>query len=281
LPLESRSEQVTVNFDSFVEKGEYDVRVLVTLEKDVLVDRTERVAVGYYNDVTQDLVIDDGFLTKTTRLLRENKGNTPSKEEYTLRLSSFEKTFTRFTPQATSVEKQNGLYYYIWKFDISPGGTYRIEIFTNYFYPLLGIIVVILVLWLIYTFVRSDVSLKKKVLTIKSGESISDIKVLLVVKNRGKPLSHLQVMDKIPHLMKQPQEYGTIKPHKVRKDSMGVVLTWNLENLVKNEERIISYRIKSHVPVIGKIMIPQALARYRGTSKRLHIVKSNKISLLS
>src|SRR3989344_4972989 len=157
LPLEYRTEQIKVVFDEFIERGVYDVSLLISMGDKTLIDRTEKIQVGYYSDVKEDVIVDEGFLKKTITLLRDNNGNVVSNEEYSLRLNSFEKFFTKTNPEPSSLENKDGLYYYLWSFKINPGSSYRVEIVTNYRNTLIALIVLGLVLWAIYSFFRTDV----------------------------------------------------------------------------------------------------------------------------
>lgn len=282
LPLESRDEELRVSFTDFIEKGSYEVKMLITMGDKTLVDRAEKVAVGFYNDVTEDSVVEEKFLRKTIRMVRENRGNTVSDEEFSVRLSSFEKTFTSAHPLPSNVEQKDGLYYYTWVFKINPGDSYMIEVKTNYLRPLLILLLVILLGVFGYWMFKKDVLLEKKVLTIKSGEGISEMKILLIVKNRGAAMKHFQVVDKLPKIIKKPAEFGVVKPASFRHTEMGEgVITWSLENLVRGEERVISYKVKCDVHVVGRLHIPIAILRYRNKAGNLVIVESNRNIVVS
>lgn len=282
LPLESRDEELRVGFADFVERGSYEVKILLTMKDKTLVERTENVAVGYYNDVAEDSAVEEKFLRKTTRLVRENRGNTVSEEEFSVRLSSFEKTFTAAHPAPTNIERKNGLYYYTWAFKINPGDSYTIEVKTNYLTPLLIFVLAVIVIVLLYYLLKKDVLLEKKVLTIKSAQGISEMKILLIVKNKGAAIKHFQIVDKLPKIIKKPAEFGMVKPASVRHAETGEgVITWALENLVRGEERVISYKVRCDVHVAGSLPVPMAILRYRNPSGKLIVVESNKNLVVS
>ena len=281
LPSESRSEELRVSFKDFIEKGSYEVRLLVTMKDKTLIDRTEKINVGYYSDVTDDNAAQEGFLIKNIKVIRENKGNVVADEEYSLRLNSFEKTFTSVHPEPTEINSKDGLYYYKWDFKINPGDSYRIEIKTDYRTLLISLILGIVIIIVAYHFFKKDVSIKKKVLTIRYGGGISEMKVLLIIKNKGRALKHVQVTDRLPKIIKKPVEFGIVKPASFRHEMGEGIFTWNLEGLVRNEERVISYKIKSDIKVIGKMHIPVAIGRYRTKTGNLVTVKSNKNIIIS
>ncbi|HLC57051.1 MAG TPA: hypothetical protein VJH95_00610 [Candidatus Nanoarchaeia archaeon] len=282
LPLETRDEELRVSFKDFVEKGSYEVKTSVMLGDKTLIDKTEKINVGYYNDVTEDKVVDDGFLKKSTVLVRENNGNTVSEEEFTVRLNSFEKTFTSAEPEPSEKTSKNNIHYYKWVFRINPGDSYRIEVKTDYLTPLIALVLIIIVGLSAYALLKKDISIRKKVLTIRSGEGISDMKIILIVKNKGAAIKHVQVTDRLPKIVKKPAEYGVVKPTSVKHTGFGdSLVSWDLENMVRGEERVISYKLKSDIRVIGKLHMPVAIARYRTKSGKLVIASSNKNILIS
>ena len=62
-------------------------------------------------------------------------------------------------------------------------------------------------------------------------------------------------------------EYGTIKPDKVQDGIKGKRLVWRINELARGEERIISYRIQTKMGIVGKLVLPATVVRYkRGNS---------------
>ncbi|MBL7147843.1 MAG: hypothetical protein ISS82_03390 [Nanoarchaeota archaeon] len=275
-PLGRRTEEFYVDIDDNTKEGNYDVRVLSTMEDNILIERVDNVKVSFYSDVQEDKEESSGFLTKKLIVTRENKGNIDSVEEYRLSLNSFEKTFTRTSLKPTSIEKEGGVYYYTWNFELGPGESYRIVATTNYRDPIIFLILFGFMIYILYTILRSGVSLKKKVLTLKSGSGISDMKILLILKNKGnKMIKNVKLIDTLPRLVKTPEDYGTLEPDQIKKSSEGnKMLIWRLDNLVGKEERVISYRLKSDLHVIGKFGIHKAVCVYKKGNNNV-MVKSN------
>lgn len=282
LSLEVKSEEFTVSANPELAEGDYELDVLAKINNNILINRTDTVKVAYYSDVQESKKSESGFLISRINLERTNNGNSLSEELYSIRLSYLERTFTSFQPEPTKVDKINNYYYYTWQFNLEPGKTYNINIETNFRTPLIALIVIILLIIISYNLISSQVTLKKKVLTIKAGEGISEMKVLLILNNKGSKVRHVRVIDYLPSMVKAPVEYTTIKPSKIKKsDTKGLMLIWDIPELIKGEERIISYRIKSKVHVIGKLLIPRAVCRYRKKSGKAAIARSNRIMLLS
>ena len=274
LPAELRSEEFQVNLDKDTEKGEYDVRTLIELNGNKLVDKTEKVKVGFYKDVTDDESVNDAFLLTERKFVKHNNGNVETTETYKARVSTFESYFTSVYPAPTKSYRENGGYYYQWDFALKSGESYKINVSTSYRTPISIVIVLVLLLWLLYYTFGTKVSVNKRILTVKSGKTVN-MKVLLIVKNESrKAIKNLTLIDYLPKGTKVPAEFGVPKPNKVSRDAGTEMLLWRLDNMVKGEERVVSYRVKDDYDVPG-IHVPRAIVKYR-VGERDIVVKSNK-----
>jgi len=280
-----KAELKEINFDIDIDKdtieGQYDVKVTVKLGLNKLADETLKIPVSYYNDVKSDVQESNGFLIKEIVVNKQNDGNSVVEEDYSLRLNSFQRTFTYYDIEPTYKERRGDGYYYIWRFELQPGQRYTLNVKTNYRDPILVLIILALIFYFIYYNLTKKVTLKKKVLTLKSNEGISEMKVLLILKNPGKKtIKSIRLVDQLHNIVKVPDTFGSLKPSSVKKYDNRVVLVWDIDNVVGGEERVISYKVKAEVNVIGKLSIPRALCRYR-KDNRVVIVKSNNNKIYS
>ena len=140
------------------------------------------------------------------------------------------------------------------------------------------LIALIVIVWLIAYLVESGISIKKKALTIKSKDGISYMKVLLMIKNRGKKeIKNLRIVDQLFNVKTVPSDYGTLRPSKVNRSGDSVVLVWDNINLVGKEERIISYRV--NIEIRNKMRLPGALVRYK-VRNRPAVTRSNSVFIV-
>ena len=261
-PSELRGEEFKIELDEDTEKGDYELNLVVSYNENVLVDKTERFSVGFYKEINNDEVVNEGFLTDRRKIVKSNSGNVDSKESYKERFTPFESFFTSVYPEPSSIYKQNGLVYYQWDFTLEPGESYKIEVITNYRTPLSILIVLIVVGWLAYFTLWSGVSIKKKVLTVKSGKEI-DMKIMIVIRNEGKGrISNINVFDYLPEGANLPEKYGTVKPLRHKKTSRGIALVWRLNEMVGGEERVLSYRVNVKADK-SSVLVPRAILKCR------------------
>lgn len=274
LPAELRNEEFEVNLDKNIENGEYDLRILVELNGNTLVDKTEKVQVGFYKDVTDDESVNEGFLLTERKFVKHNGGNVETTETYKARVTFFESYFTSVYPAPTKAFKENGMYTYQWNFVLGPGDSYKINVTTSYRTPISILVVAVLALWLLYYTFGSKITVKKRILTVRSGKTVN-MKVLLIVKNESrKAIKYLTLIDYLPKGTNIPAEFGIPKPSKVSRESGTEMLLWRLDNMVKGEERVVSYRVKDNYDA-PRIHVPRAIVKYR-IGERDIVAKSNK-----
>tara|TARA_Y100000034_G_scaffold135555_1_gene207978 strand:- start:805 stop:2193 length:1389 start_codon:yes stop_codon:yes gene_type:complete len=273
------SQEFEIDLNSRASEGWHKVNVFVKKGSTILLEETRNVKVGSHADVKEDKEVRNGFLIKKISILKKNEGSTLSEEVYRYRLGSFERVFSRVNPEPSFLEKSGDDYYYVWEFELEPGQTYEIYVEINYRDPLTILIALIIIIYLISYLSESGISVKKRVLTIKSKEGISSMKILIILRNKGKrEIKKVRVVDQLFNVKKVPSDYGTLRPSKVKRKGDDVVLVWDGINLVGKEERILSYRV--NVGIKASLRLPGALVRYR-VGKRAIVVRSNSSLVVS
>src|SRR3989344_4890573 len=239
-----------------------------------IANATRIVKVAAHSDIKESKKEEFSFLVKTSEVSRINNGNTISKEIYTKTVGSFENLFTKSTPEPTSVEKSSGAYKYVWQFTLNPNDSYVVITKTNYGRPILNLLILALLIYVAYGQLNRGLKITKKVLMLKSSEGhIIGLKVLLILKNSGAAIKHIRLSDTIPGLLELPHEYGTLKPSSIKHSVVGSYVMWDIPELIKGEERVLSYKMKSKVTGLGKLNIPRAVCRYKDKDEKLYITR--------
>ena len=70
-----------------------------------------------------------------------------------------------------------------------------------------------------------------------------------------------------------------IKPSSTKTSVAGSTVIWDIPELLKGEERVLSYKMKSKVAGLGNVTIPRAICRFKDKAEKLYIVKSNSFNL--
>ena len=200
-----------------------------------------------------------GFLKSETQIVKRNNGNAPSTQKIVVESSFAKNIFTSTTPEA--VHENGDL---SWAFTIGPGEEYTVTVVRNYRSLFYGFLIIVAVVIALYFYIDRSIVIKKRILNLKSGtEGISEIKILLIVRN-GKMtgLDNVKVIDILPNILQPTYEFGTLKADKVQQGARGKRFVWELGRLEAREERVLTYKVKTKIHLAGEAHLPPALLQY-------------------
>lgn len=227
-----------------------------------------------YSDILSTVEEDVGVFRTERVITLNNTGNVPRSTVYKFEVGFLQKFFTKADPEAEMVGNQ-----LVWEMSIEAKGHRKVEVITNYWSLVVFFALVCLVFVAYYIF-RSPIVLQKRahVVTTREG-GISEMKVLLTVKNRGRgTVNKVRVLDLIPTFGEYAEKagYGTIPPSGVVKNERkGTVVKWELPSMGPGEDVILSYRIKSKFKILGSVQLPPASAKFEISQGREQSVKSS------
>lgn len=235
-----------------------------------------------YNNLEKNPTVQRSFLKKTIYLDLKNNANIVKTYEVPFKINWFVDLFTKSEPKSSYTIHSSEGRFDAWSFSLKPMEETTIVITTSYRWLAIVIVLIILVIILYYVF-RSPLVIKKEVSHIGTIEGgISDIKVILYIKNRTNAvIDDISIIEKVPHIADIGKEFqvGTIKPSKViQNPKKGTLVKWELQNLEGHEERIITYKIKSKLSILGGLTLPATIIKFvkRGKSSK---TKSNRLVL--
>jgi hypothetical protein len=176
---------------------------------------------------------------------------------------------------------KDGKKYLSWYVELEPAQFAQVKVSTSYrslFYIML-FFAIALVLFFLF---KSPLVVTKKFTSISMKEGgISDIKILIKIKNTGSHrIKDVEVIDKVPHIadIKQDFPVGTLKPDKILTHKMkGTIVKWKLDDVEGSEERMINYEIKSKLSILGNLTLSPVIIKYRTPKGRLVVVRSNTL----
>ncbi|MCG2717335.1 MAG: hypothetical protein L6408_00670 [Nanoarchaeota archaeon] len=230
-------------------------------------------------DVLSKVETSAGFLTRTVTVTKSNKGNVAVEEYYAFPLSWLQKMSTSYNyePQKISSGKVE------WYFTLQPDSQYVLRITTDYRILFFSLVVIFIAAIALIYYIRRGVLIKKEIFSLRNEKGVvSEIKILIHIVNRTpRPIRDVKVVDILPNLLKVEKEFGTIKPVKIQKGEKMSRIIWNIDELEPKEERIISYKVKPGIHILGRIVLPAALIRYRTKERKIIDVKSNKVVFFS
>ena len=227
-----------------------------------------------YSGLDEQIESIKSFLKTTYKINLTNNGNTKIVQDFKKPTSFFKNIFATSEPKAEKTSTD-----LIWKIDLESGKSKEI-IYTFNFQPLFILIIVIILLTCAYYIFRSPIIMRKTAAIVATKEGgISELKIILEIKNRSKKhIKHLKVIDMVPRIAELMKEYdsGTLKPDQaIPHEHRGTLLKWTIEHIEPNEERVLTYKIKSKLSIIGGITLPAAVSKFATITGRERTSNSN------
>jgi len=231
---------------------------------------------GIINFVEKDILTttkkDYGFIINTKIIEKKNEGNIIVESETIIKKNIISRLFTSFSPEPDIIERRGLNIYYTWSRNILPGETLEIVIKTNWLFPLLVILFIIVIVLLAKQYSRTNLVLKKRVSFVKAKGGEFALKVSILVKAK-KYVERVSIIDKLPPLVKIYEKFGGEKPTRINEKNKRI--EWELNNLDEGETRVFSYIIYSKIGIIGKFALPEATAVYEREGE-IHESQSNR-----
>ncbi len=102
-----------------------------------------------------------------------------------------------------------------------------------------------------------------------------EIVVLLEVKNRAlHEIKDVEIVDVVPQIARVVDRFDTLRP-KAKRVTDGTELRWNIGAMRSGEERVLTYRIRPVVDIVGHLALPEAQMVFldRNKVKRMSVSK--------
>jgi hypothetical protein len=281
-PLESKSVSANVTLDPLTKPLKDTLKIVMIVDGRRLEPTIfEKFGVIEYSNIkaTESETSSSFFkwVNETTYVNDGNVGTTALIESETNILKTL---FVTSKPKAFTITR-NGERFKAWELTLKPQESVTIRTVESYrslfVLIILGIIGIVL-----YRFFQSPVSIIKESNAISYKEGgVSELKVVLRVKNRSSnPYVRVTVMDRIPMMANVEHDtMGTLKPSTIFNSGQGSVIKWEIENLDRNEERILAYKIKLKLSILGTFALPKSSLKFYTEKNVKFITHSNVVTV--
>jgi len=244
-----------------------DTLVLNLISNEKTLDtKVKRIEIIAHKELSKDEKVNERFLKAEKKITFTNIGNVKYEENVKIETSLIRGLFTSSNPKGKMIKEDEQRYMVI-PVNLSPGESISITVTQNYITLLVlgcfGIIITIL-----YYMLRSPLTLKKSAANVSFREGgVSELKVVLNITNRSKEkLYGIEIIDRIPNIadLEKGLTIGTLHPTKILKhEKKGTIIKWVIDELDTGDERVISYKIKSHLSILGQFSLSQAIAKFK------------------
>jgi len=213
-----------------------------------------------------------GIFIRNNIISRTNEGNVVANSDAIVKKNIISRLFTSFNPKPDTSERKGLSIEYYWNYDLKPGEKLDIVVRTNWFIPLLIIVLIAVITILSKRISRTDLILKKRISFVKAKGGEFALKVIIII-NAKKRVEKVRIIDRLPPLVKLYERFGLETPTRINEKNK--TLEWHFEKLEEGETRMLSYLVYSKVGVLGKFALPITTAFYEKNGQ-FHEATSNR-----
>jgi hypothetical protein len=273
-PLERRTEDFSFSFKSNTIPQKDTLLITVTAGNGTFHTLAEYEIIPYRVPFEQQIILHKAFLKPTHEIKVVNPSNTEKREVVLFKSPFFKTMFSSSNPPGKAM-KVSGKRYIGWDIELSAQETRNYFVTYNY-RPLVITLCIVAIVVFFYFILRSPLEVKKRVSNIYTREGgISRLRVQIVIKNRSPdPVHEVKIFDSIPTIAEVLRDFqlGSIQPTKVtERENKSTLIMWHLFALEPNEERLISYDIKSRLSILGELDLGATGVKFkdkRGNDKK-------------
>jgi hypothetical protein len=246
-----------------------------TVKAEISVDDKKTEVEGMIKFVEKNILTttkkDYGLVVYTKIIEKKNEGNVIEKTDTVIQKSIISRLFTSFSPEPDVVDRKGPTIYYTWNREVKPGEVLEIKVKTNWLFPFIIILFIVVIVILVKQVEKNDLVLKKKVnfVNAKGGEFALKVSVFITAR---KFIEKINIIDRLPPLVKVYEHFGGNAPkmnERLRR------MEWDFNKLEAGETRVLSYLVYSKVGVLGKFALPATTAIYEKDGK-IHESRSNR-----
>lgn len=226
--------------------------------------------------------VDKKFLREDRVITITNDGNAKKSDKVRLETSLKERFFTSSTPKFKNL-KEDGKYYFVWDVSLNPEESTEIHMRTSY--RLLLVIALLIIALIAYKLALANpLIIRKKIKSVhkEHGGAISDMSVVIFLKNRGKEtISNIRIVERVTKMvrLKKDSFEGSMHPVKMHEhDREGTLLEYRFGELSPGDTRIIKYKVYAKLHLFGTVTIKPTVAEF-STKKGKKKSRSNEVSV--
>lgn len=273
-------------FDPKLKPQEDELVITVTVDNEVVKTIRRTISIVDYSDkFSEKREEKNGILKIIKTLIYTNDGNALHTQTVQVQTNFFETLFTSANPKAKIIKNIDGKRYFAWDIALKPGDSSDPIIVTTSYRSFVFFVVLFFAALVFYYLQKSPIIVTKHgVATEKTEDGITEVKISVSIKNNSNlTFDNLTVTDTVPSIASVVQDsgFGPVKPNKIltSKKTGNVLVKWELESLGPGEDKILSYKIKPKLSILGSFDLQAVTVRYPLGDKSVR-AESNRVTVM-
>jgi len=262
-PEQSKSIDFSININKSVEPQKDTLDVELVYNGQTIKKVSKEYEISSYGIFKTSSTTEKKFLGSLAAYTFFNDGNSKYTDNILIDTGFFQRLFTSTNPDTESTSA-NGKYYLTREVTLGPNESLIINVRIDY-KPILYLIILIIAIIVFYFVFRSPLIVAKEAsdITINEG-GINSLRAIIKLKNRSSRIvRNIRVVDKMPKIaVFERRESDTLQPSKLYPYSDGTVINWAIPKLDPGEVRIITYRLKTKLGVVGELRLKPVIVQY-------------------
>lgn len=277
--ISTKTVQHTYRTGDYLSPGTYSVESLLKDNLNRLVDsRLVTFKVNPIRNLEQSSSLSYNIFSQVKVITVKNEGNILEEGFYvTESVPSYVKNFFLPEMEPNRVEEKDNRIVYSWYIQsLAPGSEVAIKYEVRFFSLWIIVLVVIGLVVLAFKYVYSPKIIKRHRMegSIERGK---EIVVSVEVRNPTlHEIKNIIVSDLVTPIATVVDKFDTMRPT-IRKTENGTELTWRIKSLSSMEERVLTYRVKPLVEIVGTLRLPKATISYIDRKKKKKDIASKTL----
>jgi hypothetical protein len=257
--------------------GEYGVNALLIKEGKIV----DRLSAKFYVEKTvkhiaRKVKYEIPFFARVVIEVK-NVGNAKGTFEIKETLSPFIAKFVKPEIEPVRIKREKDRVEYVWEVTLEPGETKQISYRIVYYQILIFCLIIGGAIYFAYR-----ASFAAKIVKRSSYRGLltpkKRITIALEIKNKSRrEIKDVTIEDFVPGIIQVIAKFDTLAP-KLKKSEEGVLLSWKIKRMKPDEERVLTYRVRPTIPIIGTLHLPPAKITYT-IGKRKRTSKSSSVTI--
>lgn len=256
-------------FEQFTDPGTYTAQiVLKDASGGVVSSKSINFRVGQIDKASQEESTSFDFIDVTTVLSSRNEGNAPADMTITTVVPPIARNLFVSDVGPSSTEDLGNSMRVSWVFeDVAPGQTVQVVTKVEVWKIWVIILVIAGIVYFVFRFVLT-VRITKSSRYFKNMTRDSEIPVTIEVVNRSiGEVKDLIVRDFVPPIAKIVPKFETVRPT-TREAIGGTEVLWKFDSLRPGEERVMTYKIKPKMDILGSLRLNPTVLTYTDSKRK-------------
>lgn len=258
-PWNQKNKEIRWNLNDLQSAGSYKLYIKVFFEDKIIYEKDKTFMVIGYNEIIQDEKNSMRLLDSKNIYTLTNDGNQNISYNVSRQINWFSRLFLGSDADFRVTTNEQGRFAYV-TLNLEPQESQTVSYTIHWNYLALIILVIVMSLFGYYKLRNPLISIKEILIEHTKKDNIEEAKIRIFVRNRSnKVLNNIRIIDKVPPIadVLKSERLGTLQPTKINATkTKGTLIKWELNSLEPYEERIITYKIKSKLEIVGGLSLP-------------------------